>query len=364
MNKIWNIKLFRVFGIQLELHLTFLLLILYVAYEGGSDGGLIGGIWSTLIIILVFTCVVLHELGHCLAAQHYGVRIHRILLLPIGGMAQFGSIPRQPFKELVIALAGPLVNFIIVGLLYLVSGSPARLLDGEINYTLYDLMSLLFLFNLIMGCFNLLPVFPMDGGRVLRALLAIKFSYLKATKLAVYVAKPLAIVGIILGIFYLNNWILAAVFAFIFLGGEIEYRMVRLRESFRGFSVRDLTTRHFNSLDVRCHIVDAINIMRESPGQDIILIDESGVRGIVTPDAVRKQARKNRFDEPLYEHCILNPAMLQADWPLDQFSELIYQAQQNIFPVLDRDVLIGVVDRRNLQEAVVWKRIRFASRNN
>ncbi len=360
MKNIWNIKLFRLFGIQLELHLTFFLLILFVAYHGGIEGGFSGGIWSTLIIILVFACVVLHELGHCLAAQKYGVHIHRILLLPIGGMAQFGSIPRQPRRELVIAFAGPLVNFLIVGILYLISGSPERLLDDENYYNLPDLLSLLLVFNLIMGCFNLLPVFPMDGGRVLRALLALKFTYLNATKLAVYIAKPLAIVGFFLGIFYLDNWIMAGVFAFIFLGGEIEYRMVQLRESLIGFQVRDVVSRYFLSLDVRCSVADAIALMSESPSQDILLIDERGVRGIITPDVIRKLARKKRTHEPLYDHCIHNPTILQAEWLLEEYSDLIYQVPQNIFPVLDRDILIGVIDRRNIQEAIAWKRLRLA----
>ena len=359
MRSIWNIKLFRVFGIQLELHLTFFLLILFVAYQGGIDGGFRGGIWSTLIILLVFVCVVLHELGHCLAAQNYGVHIHRILLLPIGGMAQFGSIPRQPKRELVIALAGPLVNFIIAGLLYLISGSPERLMEDEIYYNLSDLLSLLLVFNLIMGCFNLLPVFPMDGGRVLRALLALKFTYLNATKLAVYIAKPLAVIGFILGLFYLDNWIMAAIFAFIFLGGEIEYRMVRLRESFIGFNVRDVVSRDFLTLDVRCRVADAILLMSEHPSQDILLIDERGVRGIITPEVIRKLARKKRTDEPLHDHCIHNPTLLQADWLLEQFSDMIYQVPQNIFPVLDRGILIGVIDRRNVREIIAWRRMKI-----
>lgn len=358
MKSIWNINLFRLFGIQLQLHLTFFILILFVVYQGGSKDGISGGIWGLLIIILVFVCVVLHELGHCLAAKRYGVHIHRILLLPIGGMAQFGSIPRQPQRELIIALAGPLVNFTIVGMLYFLSGSPERLLIDENYYNLSDTLSLLLVFNLIMGCFNLLPVFPMDGGRILRALLALKFTYLKATKLAIYIAKPLAIIGFIMGIFYLDNWIMAGVFAFIFLGGEIEYRMVRLRESFIGFKVCDVVSRYFLSLDSGCCVRDAINLMSEYPSQDILLIDEKGFRGIVRPDVVRKLAQKKRSNELLYNHCIHNPTILQGDWILEEYSDIIYQASQNIFPVLDRDTLIGVIDRKNIQETIAWIRLR------
>ena len=151
---------------------------------------------------------------------------------------------------------------------------------------------------------------------------------------------------------------MAGVFAFIFLGGEIEYRMVRLRESFIGFKVCDVVSRYFLSLDSGCCVRDAINLMSEYPSQDILLIDEKGFRGIVRPDVVRKLAQKKRSNELLYNHCIHNPTILQGDWILEEYSDIIYQASQNIFPVLDRDTLIGVIDRKNIQETIAWIRLR------
>ena len=114
----WSINLFRVFGIQLAVHASFFLLLAYVAYEGWTESGWLGLVWSTWLILSFFGCVVLHELGHSLTARRYGVRVPRILLMPIGGMAEFDSIPRRPSHEVAIAIAGPLVNFIIAGLLW------------------------------------------------------------------------------------------------------------------------------------------------------------------------------------------------------------------------------------------------------
>src|SRR5471032_1711584 len=113
----WSINLFRVFGIQLAVHASFLLLLAYYGYDGWKDGGLIGLWWSLGLIVLFFVCVILHELGHSLTARRFGVQVPRILLLPIGGMAEFDRIPRKPSQELLITIAGPAVNFLLVILL-------------------------------------------------------------------------------------------------------------------------------------------------------------------------------------------------------------------------------------------------------
>ncbi len=234
MRKSWSIRLFRIFGIQLELHFTFLILLAWVAWDGWRKAGILGGSWSLTLVCILFVCVVLHELGHCLVALHYRIPIHRILLLPIGGMAQFGKIPRNPIKELLITIAGPAVNFAIVALLYSFMGWPETTFLFGSHYDLYGLLVFVLLFNLIMGTFNLLPIFPMDGGRILRALLAMKFSYLKSTRMAVWVAKPLAIAGMVLALTSLDSILTAILFAFIFIGGELEYSLVRRQETLCG----------------------------------------------------------------------------------------------------------------------------------
>ena len=113
----WSINLFRVCGIQLAVHASFLLLLAYWAYQGWQEGGAVGMAWSVGLIVLFFVCVILHELGHSLTARRYGIRVPRIMLLPIGGMAEFERIPRQPRQELLITMAGPAVNFLLVAML-------------------------------------------------------------------------------------------------------------------------------------------------------------------------------------------------------------------------------------------------------
>lgn len=226
----WSINLFRIRGIQLSLHGSFLLLLAYVAWDGWSADGGAGLVWSVAFMLLLFTCVVLHELGHSFVARRFGVGVPRILLLPIGGMAEFDSIPRRPRSEILIALAGPAVNFVLVALLMIIVRFPQNWNPVQAAPSFAELGRNLVVLNLFMGTFNLVPVFPMDGGRVFRALLAIRLPYLRATFYAATLGKVLAVIGAFSMVYFLDNWLGAALFAFIFVAGEIEYRAVRRRE--------------------------------------------------------------------------------------------------------------------------------------
>lgn len=224
-------NLFRVGGIQLAVHFSFFLLLAVNAFDGWAEAGWPGLWWNSAVLVAFFACVVLHELGHCFTAMRYGITVPRILLLPIGGMAEFDGIPRQPRRELLITLAGPAVNFAIAGLLWLVlpPTTPAANADATaVIPTLVESAHLLLTWNLAMGLFNLLPAFPMDGGRILRAALASRMNYLRATFWAATIGKVIAGVGAVVAVFY--EPLLAALFAFIFVVGELEYRAARRRE--------------------------------------------------------------------------------------------------------------------------------------
>src|SRR4051812_14993318 len=178
----WSIRLFRIRGILLSVHFTFLLLLGYVGWEGWHERkDWLDAVISATTLLVVFVFVLLHELGHSFMARRFVVRVSRILLLPIGGMAEFDSIPRQPKSEILIALAGPAVNFVLIGIFLLFVPFPNwnELLEAPL--TLTTAAQLILLLNTFMGLFNLLPVFPMDGGRVFRAMLARRLSYSRAT---------------------------------------------------------------------------------------------------------------------------------------------------------------------------------------
>ena len=220
----WSINLFRVFGIQLAVHASFLLLLAYYGYEGWKEGGLAGLGWNVGLIVLFFVCVVLHELGHSLTAKRYGIRVPRILLLPIGGMAQFDRIPRKPSQELLITAAGPAVNFLLVALLLPLSWRGLISNEDVPRYSWAATLDQLWYANLVMGVFNLLPVFPMDGGRILRALLALQLPYLRATWWAALVSKILAPVFACIAFFVLDWPMVGVLFLFILFVGDAEYK--------------------------------------------------------------------------------------------------------------------------------------------
>lgn len=222
----WSLNLFRIRGILLSIHASFFLLLAWIAHEGWQLDGWNGLFWSTGTLLAFFTCVVLHELGHSFTALHYGIGVRRILLMPIGGMAEFDAIPRQPSREFLITLAGPAVNFAIAAVLWATVGFAE---NSEYTLTAHGLAQLLLHANLVMGCFNLLPAFPMDGGRILRALLASRMPYLRATRVAATVGKVVCAVGIAYALWQ-SWWMLAILFGFIFFAGEAEYRTVRRRE--------------------------------------------------------------------------------------------------------------------------------------
>lgn len=230
----WSIPLFRIRGIQLSVHGSFLVLLGYIAWSGWGDGGGAGMIWSVVMLLAFFACVVLHELGHSFTAMRFGIGVRRILLMPIGGMAEFDAIPRQPRREILMTLAGPAVNYAIAALLWpLVPGILADLAPYSLGGTLQQL----FWANLVMGTFNLLPAFPMDGGRILRAVLALRLPYLTATRRAAWTGKVLCVLGALTGLFAPEIglsakplWLVAALFVFIFIAGEMEVRFVARRE--------------------------------------------------------------------------------------------------------------------------------------
>lgn len=226
-------NLFRIRGIQLAVHYSFFLLLAFFAHEGWNEYGTTGMWWSVATLLAFFTCVVIHELGHSFTAMGFGINVRRILLMPIGGMAEFDDIPRQPWREVLITLAGPAMNFVIAGALWKFVPTTNYIEQ----YSLDGLLWQLFWANIVMGTFNFLPAFPMDGGRILRALLAFKLPYLRATFWAATVGKVVAVLGAIvalaapqLGLSGQPMYLLAVLFAFIFFAGEAEYRNVKRRE--------------------------------------------------------------------------------------------------------------------------------------
>jgi len=219
----------KLFGIRIRVHPTFIwLLLIFLAFGGWS---------SVFLTLVVFAFVVLHELSHSMVARAYGIHVQDITLLPIGGVARFGSMPEHPGTEFAISIAGPALNFAVVGLVYAV-----RSLAGPwLSAPAVDLLNMVFYVNLVLGTFNLLPAFPMDGGRLLRAFLATGRGYLRATQIAVLVGRAIAVgmVAISFATMFMPevgwNWWLLIIAAFIWVSGKQEEMAVAARHGASGF---------------------------------------------------------------------------------------------------------------------------------
>lgn len=229
----WSLKLGRIAGIQVYLHWTFFLLLGLVCFvDFGQGTGVRASVAALLFIIPLFACIVLHELGHALAARRYGIPTRDITLLPIGGVARLERMPRDPKQELWVALAGPLVNVAIVVVLFF---TLVVLVLAPFNLAVYAaFVWVLLKANLALVAFNMLPAFPMDGGRVLRALLARKLDYVRATRIAARVGQAMAILFILAGAFgYVLGFkapqpMLVLIGAFIFLGARNEAHIAEI----------------------------------------------------------------------------------------------------------------------------------------
>ena len=225
-----SITVARIFGVDVRIHTTFIVFHAWIAVMHLARGGLSGAIKGVVFTTLIFACVLLHEFGHILAARRFGIPTSDVTLLPIGGVARLQRIPERPSEELVVAIAGPLVNVVIAGLLILMLGRQTRMED--IQYIASpggELLAKLASVNVSLVLFNLIPAFPMDGGRVLRSLLVMAMPYGHATRIAARIGQMLAIVFGVFGLF--GNPMLIFIALFIFVGAKQEAAMVHMNES-------------------------------------------------------------------------------------------------------------------------------------
>jgi stage IV sporulation protein FB len=227
----WSLKVLRVAGIDVRMHFTFLLFLAWIGYAHYQEGGAPAAVQGVLFISLLFGCVLLHEFGHAIAARAFGIHTPDITLLPIGGVARLERMPDKPWQELVVAAAGPAVNVVIALVLLLGLGISGSLFDlGQmLHHPQVSVAVKLASFNIVMMLFNLLPAFPMDGGRVLRALLAMVTNYVRATQVATRLGQVMALGLGAWGLFS-NNPLLIFIAFFVYLGAAQEAALVQMRE--------------------------------------------------------------------------------------------------------------------------------------
>jgi Zn-dependent protease/predicted transcriptional regulator len=281
----WSFRLVRVLGTDVKVHVTFLLALAFFFAKWQMEGGAAAAISGTVLFVSLFLCVLLHEFGHILMARRFGIRTPDVILLPIGGMARLERIPEEPRQELLIALAGPAVTLAIAVLLYLLlAGLGQPVLWTEQDLADPTVLKALCYINVLLLGFNLIPAFPMDGGRVLRALLASRMPYVRATRIAATIGQGLAIVGGLLGLVQQETmWVLVALFVF-FVAGQ-EANMVETRAAGRGIIVDQMMVTRFLTIPVFSTLRQAVDLLLETEQREFPVVDNNGTfEGLLTRD--------------------------------------------------------------------------------
>lgn len=348
----WSWRIGRILGIDVYLHFTFLLLLAFFGFSFYQKGGLTGALWGLVFLCALFSIIVLHELGHALAARRYGIPTRDITLLPIGGVARLERMPDDPKQELVVALAGPLVNVVIAAGLWLgLMLSQSLHLDYDLllrpdGMILHQLLAI----NIVLVVFNMLPAFPMDGGRVLRALLAMRIEYTRATQIAATVGQAFAVLFGLAGLFS-GNFLLLFVALFVWMGAEGEASLVRMRSALAGIPIQRAMQTQFRVVPPEARLGDVLAAIAAGYQRDFPVLDASDrLVGVLTRDNIMQALAERNFDGLVAD--VMETAFVTAH-PREMLQSVLARCEAtpcHVVPVVDHGKLVGLVSADRLGE--------------
>ncbi|MDO9710749.1 site-2 protease family protein [Paracraurococcus lichenis] len=349
----WSFPILVVRGTVVRIHLTFLLFLLWIGWANYRQGGPQAATESVVFLLLLFLCVLLHEFGHVFAARRYGVQTPDITLLPIGGVARLERIPEKPSEELVVALAGPAVNVVIAALLFLAIGGLPSEAATELQDPRTGILERLATVNVFLVLFNLIPAFPMDGGRVLRALLAWRMGYARATATAAAVGQAVAFGLGILGLF--GSPMLLFIAVFVWLGAAGESQAVQQREGMRGLSVAEAMVTRFDRLPPGSVVQDAVRgLIRTTQHEFPVVAEDGRLLGVLTRDCLLRALHDHGGDWPVTEAMRTDIPVVPQRQPLE---EAMREMQARGLPVLgvadELGRLVGLLTPENIGEMML-----------
>jgi Zn-dependent protease len=354
------INLFKVGETQVRLHPTFFLLLLVVGIMQGASGGVSAGLYGVAFISILFLCVLLHEFGHVLAARRYGIRTPDVTLWPFGGIASLERMPEKPSQEIVVALAGPAVNVVIALALSLILGATLNMGDvAQLERLQGSLLAQVAAANVALVIFNLIPAFPMDGGRVLRALLAWRLGFPRATRIAASIGQAIAVAMGIFGLFGNPMLVLVAIFIFLAASGESGY--VQARDLTRGHLARDAMITSFERLPVTATVDDAAQLLLATTQQEFPVVDGEGrLRGMVTRDGIVKSLASSGGAQPVLDMMTREIRAVPPTASLARvFEEMQKGRDRHIAVMQGADTpLLGYITQENVTELMMIREAR------
>jgi Zn-dependent protease/CBS domain-containing protein len=321
-----------------------------VGWINASQGqGIVATLRSIVFILALFGCVVLHEFGHALTARRYGIRTRDITLLPIGGLARLERMPDDPRQEFWVALAGPAVNVVIaLGLFFLLTLQGQYEPVVRVSMTSGSFLERIMVVNVILVVFNMLPAFPMDGGRVLRAVLAMRMDYARATQLAANVGQGMALLFAFVGLLY--NPFLVFIALFVWIGATQEAGMVRMRSALSGIPVAHAMITEFHTLEPQDPLARAVSLTLTTAQKDFPVVELGRVVGVLTQAELFRALAEG--GQQVTVGSVMNREFETAD--SYEMLELVLERLQacacSTIPVLRSDVLVGIVTSDNIGE--------------
>jgi Zn-dependent protease/CBS domain-containing protein len=364
----WSFKIGRIAGIDIYIHLTFLLFLGWLAFVYYARQQSVADVfWGIGFILAVFATVVLHELGHALAARRYGIETRDITLLPIGGVARLARIPEEPARELFVAIAGPLVNVVIAALLLpviLATGGFTPVSEWTPNSAIplgATFIEGLFFVNLWLVAFNAIPAFPMDGGRVLRALLAMTMDYAQATNVAALIGQGIAFVFAIVGLFGPNPMLLL-VALFVWIGAAGEASVAQMRSAISGIPVRRAMIREFEAIRPTDDLRSVADRVMDGYQQDFPVVEDGRVVGILRLSDLTAGITAGGLAAPVGDHMQTNFDTTSPAEPLDRALSRLRGNECPVMPVLDGWQLVGLLTPENVGELVMIRQAVRARR--
>jgi Zn-dependent protease len=347
----WSVTLGTVSGIVVRMHMTFLLLLAWIGTILWAQSGPEAAIEGILFIVLLFVCVVLHEFGHAFAARRYGIGTRDITLLPIGGLASLDRMPDDPGQEIVVALAGPAVNVVIAGVLFLAVGGGidpsglAKFGEGPVSF-----VQRLATINLVLAVFNLIPAFPMDGGRVLRALLGFRMPRAQATDIAAKIGQALAVVFAFLGL--LGNPFLILIAIFIYFAASAEAYGANMREFARGRAVEDAMITQFEVLPLHATLDEAARLLLATTQQEFPVVSpDARLEGFLTRKSLIEQMGEHVTGADVSAAIERDVPVVKPGTSLEHVVALLEPRTAPAIGVVDKaGDLVGYVTLENLAE--------------
>jgi Zn-dependent protease len=359
----WSLKLVTIKGIPVRIHASFLLVLVVAAASGllnGSGSSLRGVAFMIILVLLLFLCVGLHELGHSLIAQAYGVKVKDITLWPIGGVARMSRLPSKPYQEFLITAAGPATNLALAVLFgaaavtWIGPEQMLRLLSYPRLLTRFlasqevrPLLLLLALNNLLLALFNLIPAFPMDGGRILRSFLAVFLPFRRATQLAALLGQALAVLMAIAGLLG-QNYLLSLIGVFVFFAAWQERRQTLLQESLKGVTVRQAIRPIGPRFNTGLTLGQAAAQAAAAPQPAYLVVDGSRLVGVLSRDALLAAVRRAGPSGPITPHILRSTLQLRPEETLDRALERILQSPMGFALVVEGGQVMGTINEPDL----------------